>query len=150
MKKLLLMALLSTSCFAQIDKVGDWHVEQTIDPFNDGIVETAYSGGGRDILAVRCKDGESNVFIITKKYVGDKSQTLAYRVDKGEIKSVYANASTSGTGMFIKNSNELISSMYGAHQIFIKFQSYKGQKHIAKFRIAEAENALYFYAKCGM
>ncbi len=150
MKKLALLALLSSSCFAQIDKVGDWHVQNQVNTFTDTLDEVAHAGYGRDLLAVRCIDNEPSVILTSEEYIGEKGQVILYRVDKGEIKKTYTAGTKGGAALIVKDEFDFISSMYGGRKLFVKFENYLGKSYTAKFQISGADNALFFYAKCGM
>ena len=146
--KRIALAMLLLPLAAQADS--DWRNFKNVNPFTDTVDELSYVGSDRDTLYVKCINNKPIVTFKSKEYITDKSQFISYRVDKGPIRKVLGAGVVGGESLIIEEGDKLVADMYGADKLYIKFKNYTGKSYMARLHISGADNALLFYAKCGM
>ena len=85
-----------------------------------------------------------DVYINTRRYIGDYKYPIEVRFDKGDVTELNYNSDTKGTSLFLHSSDikNFVGSIKKSNKLLIRTYNYKGTSEIKVFDLSGASLAL--------
>ncbi|MFD4839930.1 type VI secretion system-associated protein TagO [Achromobacter sp. NPDC058515] len=130
---------------------GKWKTSRNVDPLNDREIHYAMlvadSGSGKYgdpiMLAARCRDNKTELYINWSSFLGSDSIKTIYRVDKAEAQSAHWSLSTDKQAAFFpKSPVALLKQMVESQTFVANLTPYNESPITATFDTSGADVAL--------
>ncbi len=129
------------------DKANKWILEEETSPINDKKDIYLFLESDRPIvskrnkettpkLAIRCKENETNLFIIFDIFLGSRDDIpVLHRLDKEEAKTARWSVSNDSEAIFKPNPIPFIKTMMQHEKLLVRVASYNGNNLMTEFNI---------------
>jgi len=136
----------------RLPETGSWYVAPvTKDPLTDQstmyIMVSAHSGksefGDSPALYIRCKDGNTEMYINWSTFIDTESALVTTRVGSAAASNQILSVSTDYESTFFFAPEDLIRSMFGQETFIAQVTPYSANAITASFDITGIENAIF-------
>lgn len=129
-------------------EMGAWIVTTRIDPIDESETVQAWlrsdnsSTLNPQSLAVRCRSGRLEVFIVWGEYIGNDRPDVTLQWGQAEPVVMSWSQSTTGRASFSRDPVRFLGALLPSDTLMARVETHEGQQVRAVFSLAGAENAV--------